>query len=118
VSVIARDLHLEGTLSSGGSIHVEGTVVGTIQAGRLVHVAEGGIVEGDIEAHEAILSGEVNGSIIADGRVEVHAAAVIHGDITTPRLVVNEGGVVCGDVHMAMPKRADEPASEPVAKAS
>ena len=118
VSIIARDLHVEGTLSSSGVIHVEGTVVGTLRAGHLVLVAKGGTVEGDIHAQEAILGGEVNGSILADGRVEVQAAAVIHGDITTPCLVVNEGGVVCGDVHMTKPKGTGAPGSGPIIDAS
>ncbi len=104
VSIIACDLRVEGTLSSSGVIRVEGTVVGTIRAEYLVLVAKGGTVEGDIHAQEAILDGEVNGSILADGRVDVQAAAVIHGDIKTPCLIVDEGATVCGHVHMAKPK--------------
>ncbi len=111
VSIIARDLHVEGTLSSSGVIRIEGTVVGTVRAERQVLVARGGIVEGDIHAQEAILDGEVNGSIVADGRVEVQAAAVIHGDIKTPCLVVDEGATVCGHVHMAKPKGTGDPES-------
>ena len=73
------------------SLHrVEGTVVGTIPAGHLVLVAKGGTVEGDIHAQEAILDGEVNGSILADGRVDVQAEAVIHGDIKTPCLTATD----------------------------
>jgi cytoskeletal protein CcmA (bactofilin family) len=110
-SIIACDLHVEGTLSSSGVIRVEGTVVGTVRAEQLVLVAEGGTVEGDIQAQEVILAGEVKGSILADGRVEVQAAAVIHGQINTPFLVVDEGARVCGPVHMAKPKGTGDPGS-------
>jgi cytoskeletal protein CcmA (bactofilin family) len=44
VSIIARDLRVEGTLTSSSVIRVEGTVVGIIRAERQVLVARGGIV--------------------------------------------------------------------------
>ena len=112
VSIIARDLRVDGTLSSSSAIRIEGTVVGTIQAEHQVLVARRGTVEGDIHSQEAILDGEVVGSIFADGRVEVQASAVIHGDITTPSLSVEEGAVVRGQVHMAPPTGAREPSDD------
>jgi cytoskeletal protein CcmA (bactofilin family) len=112
VSIIARDLHVEGTLSSSGLIRVEGTVVGTVRAEHSVLVAEGGSVEGDIHAQETILGGDVNGSILADGRVEVQATAVINGSIETPYLIVEEGAQVCGPVHMAKSKGTADPGSD------
>ena len=70
-SIIARDLRVEGGLSSSSVIRIEGTVVGTVRAQRQVLVVKGGTVEGDIYTPEAILDGEVRGSILAEGRVEV-----------------------------------------------
>ncbi len=75
-------------------------------------VVKGGTVEGDIYAPEVILDGEVRGSILAEGRVEVQVSAVIHGDITTPRLEVAEGAAVCGHIHMKKPTGAPEPRGE------
>ncbi len=114
LSIIARDLRVEGVLTSRGVIRIEGTVVGTVRAERQVLVAKGGTVEGDIYTPEAILDGEVRGSILAEGRVELHVSAVIRGDITTPRLGVAEGATVCGHIHMERPKGAPGPrAQEP-----
>ena len=111
MSIIASGLQVEGTLSGSGVIRIEGTLVGTVRAEHLVHVAEGGTVEGDIHAQEAILGGEVTGSILADRRVKVQATAVIHGDIKTSYLVVDEGAEVCGPVHMTMQNRTGDPES-------
>jgi cytoskeletal protein CcmA (bactofilin family) len=36
--------------------------------------------------------------------MEVQTSAVIHGDITTSRLAVDEGAVICGHIHMTKPK--------------
>ena len=109
LSIIARDLRVEGGLTSSGVIKIEGTVVGTVRAERQVLVAKGGTVEGDICTPEAIVDGEVRGSILAGERVEVQASAVMQGDVTTPRLVVAEGAVVCGHIDVGVPKAVPEP---------
>ncbi len=111
-SIIARDLRVEGGLSSSGVIRIEGTVVGTVRAERQVLVVKGGTVEGDIYAPEVILDGEVRGSILAEGRVEVQVSAVIHGNITTPRLGMAEGAAVCGHIHMGNRKLLPDPAEK------
>ncbi len=112
LTIIARDLRVEGWLTSSGVIKIEGTVVGTVRAERQVLVAKGGTVEGDICTPEAIVDGEVRGSILAGERVEVQASAVIQGDVTTPRLGVAEGAVVCGHIDVGVPKAVPGPSAE------
>jgi cytoskeletal protein CcmA (bactofilin family) len=112
VSIIASDLNVEGTLSSIGTIRVEGTVVGTVRAEHQVLVAKGGIVEGDIFTQEVILGGEVKGSIYADGRAVVEATAVIHGTIKAPCLAVDEGAKIYGQIQMARSKGTGDPGSD------
>ncbi len=46
-----------------------------------------------MHAREAVLDGEITGSIVAE-RVEVQASAVIHGDITASKLIIHEGAVL------------------------
>ncbi len=100
LSIIGAGLRVEGDLSSDGVVKVEGTVVGTVRASRQVLVAKGGVVEGDIVTHEAIIGGEVRGGIGAQERVELQATSVVHGDITTKRLFVQEGGEINGVIRM------------------
>ena len=110
LSIVGADLRIEGDLHAGGAVRIDGTVVGRVQAEGQVLVTDGGIVEGDIHTHEAILGGEVRGSVVAE-RVELTATSVIQGDITTTRLLVHEGATLCG--HIRVPK--SEVASEPTA---
>jgi len=100
LSIIGTGLRVEGDLSSDGVVKVEGTVVGTVRATRQVLVAKGGVVEGDIVTDEAIIGGEVRGGIGAQERVELQATSVVHGDITTKRLFVQEGGEINGVIRM------------------
>ncbi len=113
LSILAADVRVEGTLSTAGVIRIEGIVIGKVQAERLVVVAKGGIVEGDIHAWEAVLSGKVIGSVLCNGRVELQPSAVLEGNITTPRLVVHEGAVVRSRIRMGTQNRAPSSHLEP-----
>jgi len=57
-------------------------------------------VEGDVISREAIIGGEVRGSIRADERIEIQSTSVVHGDIAAKRLLVQEGGEINGVVRM------------------
>jgi cytoskeletal protein CcmA (bactofilin family) len=101
VSVIGVGMQVVGSIESPGTVKVAGTVLGNVSAGGQVLVARGGRVDGDVQAPEAVLDGEISGSILAGERVEIQASAVIRGDITTPRLMVHEGAVL--DVRVTKP---------------
>jgi len=102
LSILAKGVRLVGTLETSGVVRVEGEVAGDLHArGGQVLVAAGGVVEGDVEAALAVVAGEVRGQIVADQLVELKAGSVVLGDITTPRITVEEGGAVTGMLRMA-----------------
>jgi cytoskeletal protein CcmA (bactofilin family) len=100
LSIIGTGMRVVGDITTEGVVKVEGTVVGTIHAGRQVLVAKGGVVEGDIFAREAIIGGEVRGGVEGSERVELQNTSVVHGDVATRRLLVQEGGEINGVVRM------------------
>ena len=101
ISVIGSNMRVFGRVHSPSVVSVEGTVLGTVSADDQVIVTKGGRVEGDVEAREVVLNGEVHGSVDARERLEIQASAVVHGDLHAPRLMVLEGAVVDGEVCMA-----------------
>ena len=100
LSIVAKDLTITGNLQAQGVIRIEGRVVGNVQAGDQVLLCDGGVVEGDVVAREAVVGGRVLGSITGEERVELQASAVVQGDIATRRLTIQEGGRVNGAVRM------------------
>ncbi len=100
-SVIDASMQVVGRVHSTAVVTVAGTVLGPVSADDQVIVRKGGRVEGDVEAREVVLNGEVHGSVDARERLEIQASAVVHGDLHAPRLMVQEGAVVDGDVSMA-----------------
>ncbi len=100
LSIIAVGMTVRGDLESNGTVKVEGTVEGHVQAKNQVLVAKGGVVDGDIDAREAVIGGQANGAIRALERVEIQSGATVNGDITTRRISVAEGGSLNGLIRM------------------
>src|SRR5439155_24082243 len=85
LSIIGTGMRVVGDISADGVVKIEGTVVGTVRAGRQALVGRGGEVEGDVISREAIIGGEARGSIRADERIEIQATTAVHGDIAAKR---------------------------------
>lgn len=100
LSIIGHGMRVVGDIAADGVVKIEGAVVGTVRAAKQVLVAKGGEVEGDVVSREAIIGGEVRGGIYAEERVELQATSVVHGDISTKRLFVQEGGEINGVLRM------------------
>ena len=64
-TIVAPGSTVKGSLRSEGGIHIDGTVLGDVEAATYVIVAEGARVEGDIHAREVYLGGLVTGDIWA-----------------------------------------------------
>jgi cytoskeletal protein CcmA (bactofilin family) len=100
LSIIGAGMRVVGDISADGVVKIEGTVNGSVRAAKQVLVARGGEVEGDVVSREAIIGGEVRGAIYAEERVELQATSVVHGDVHTKKLFVQEGGEINGVLRM------------------
>ena len=100
LSIIGAGMRVVGDISADGVVKIEGSVSGTVRAAKQVLVARGGEVEGDVVSREAIIGGEVRGAIYAEERVELQTTSVVHGDVHTKRLLVQEGGEINGVLRM------------------
>lgn len=100
VSIVGPGMKIVGDCSSDGTIRVEGKVEGSVKAGKSVVVGKDGKVKGDISTQDAIIAGEVNGSVTADSRIELQSTCRVQGDIRSRRVKLDEGGRVDGQLHM------------------
>jgi cytoskeletal protein CcmA (bactofilin family) len=85
---------LEGDISGGGEIQVEGTIKGDIRVEH-VTVGDGGTVEGGIYAEAVEVRGKVSGSITAK-QVRLYGACQVDGDITHEQLAMETGAFFQG----------------------
>jgi cytoskeletal protein CcmA (bactofilin family) len=98
--VIDQGCEFEGKLCFQGTVRIGGTFRGEIFTADTLIVSEGARVHGQIEAGTVIISGEVNGTVRARNRVEIHRPAIFRGDILTPSLSVDDGVIFEGSSKM------------------
>jgi cytoskeletal protein CcmA (bactofilin family) len=96
VTVIGQGARLEGTVVSAGSLRVDGQVRGKIQADGDVMLSAPSQVEADIHAENVSIAGKFKGNIVVKNGAELARGGRVDGNITSKTLVVQEGGVFCG----------------------
>jgi len=100
ISIIGPGMRVVGDCETDGTLRIEGRVEGTVRAGKAVVVGKDGSVHGDLVTQDAIVGGRVNGTVVAESRLELQATCVVEGEIRARRLKLDEGGQVNGSVHV------------------
>ena len=93
-SLIAPDMTLEGNITGGGEIQIDGVIKGDVRVEH-VTVGDGGAVEGGIYAEAVEVRGKVSGSITAK-QVRLYGACHVDGDITHEQLAMETGAFFQG----------------------
>ncbi|UCG11717.1 MAG: polymer-forming cytoskeletal protein [Deltaproteobacteria bacterium] len=114
---IGSDTIFDGRISSAGSVCVEGSLRGEIEAKGEVVVGYGGKVEADIDANSVTVGGQVVGNIVAHTRFELSATGRVTGDVETTTTSIAEGGLLDGFCRMKPEIEAVDPHLEPLALA-
>jgi cytoskeletal protein CcmA (bactofilin family) len=112
ISIIGPGMQVVGDCRTEGTLRIEGSVKGTIHAGKAVVLGKDGRVDGDISTQDAVIGGHVAGSIVAESRLELQATCTVEGEIRARRLKLDEGGKVNGTIQVgdASAARAGGPA--------
>lgn len=99
--LIGQGIKVSGDISFADQLQVEGKVVGKVSStsGVLV-VGETGELEAQVNVGTCVIHGSLYGDLIANGRVEIRKTGKVHGDVTTPVLLVEEGAVFNGAIKM------------------
>jgi cytoskeletal protein CcmA (bactofilin family) len=109
ISIIGPGMRVIGDCETDGTLRIEGTVEGTVRAGKAVVIGKDGEVKGDVFTQDAIIGGRVTGSVVAESRLELQATSIIDGEIRARRIKLDEGGringtVQTGDVRQPVPE--------------
>ena len=116
-SLIAADMTLEGNISGGGDIQIDGLIKGDVRVEH-VTVGDGGQVEGGIYAEAVEVRGKVSGSITAK-QVRLYGACHVDGDITHEQLAMETGAFFQGrSLRLQRPASQPVPAAKPAAAAA
>ncbi len=101
---------IRGDVVFSDLLRVHGQVSGTVTSEHELLVGEGGVVEGEIAVGRLVVAGTVKGTVRVKESLMIHGTGRVQAEVFAPKLIVDEGGVLEGLVHMT---RCDNPSEPP-----
>jgi len=95
-SIIGEGAHFSGDISLKGLFRIDGDFSGTIKKADKVLIGRNGRAQCSIHAGTVVIGGVVKGDIITTEKVVVLSTGMVIGNISTPRLMVEDGVVLNG----------------------
>ena len=101
-ALLGRGTRYSGKLHFTGRVRIEGDFEGEIRGKDVLVIGSGANVEGDIEVAVCIVTGgRVDANIRASDAIELHAPAVVRGDLHAPNVFIDRGVQFEGNCKMA-----------------
>lgn len=97
---LGEGTEFEGLLSFEGTVRVDGSFKGEIQTENCLIVGETALIQAEVNVGNLIVMGRLVGNVTATQRIEMAASAHIKGDLHTPSLIMQEGAILEGNIHM------------------
>lgn len=105
LTVIGPGAQFNGDLECPGDLRIEGTVLGSVRAGRL-RLGPQGIIEGEVSAEDMMIEGVVRGPL--RGRhIHLMAGSCVAGDLTSETIAIDTGARLTGAVWQAQDEARD-----------
>jgi cytoskeletal protein CcmA (bactofilin family) len=100
-SYLGPGLRIRGEITGNEDLRLDCKVEGLVSVGGFrLTVGSSAHVNGDIVAREAMISGQVTGDIRACDRIDIVKSASIEGDLSTAKIVIEEGAYFKGGVEI------------------
>lgn len=99
LTLISEGCKFEGNLSSPSTTKVEGHVVGNLRGESGIIIGERGVIEGNVNAVDVVISGNVKGNIKAH-KLEIKKSGSLEGDIIVEEFVTESGCKFNGNCKM------------------
>jgi cytoskeletal protein CcmA (bactofilin family) len=107
---LGSSLHVKGEITGSEDLLIDGSVEGLIQLDeRKLTVGATAKVTADIIAREVVVYGTVKGNLRAKDRIEIKKDGSVNGDLTTSRIMIEDGAYFKGSIEID--KSADKDAS-------
>jgi cytoskeletal protein CcmA (bactofilin family) len=95
-TILADDLHINGTMTFKTSVMIKGTFEGQIMSEGLLVVNHKAAVNATITTKSLISHGDIQGDVTASDQVVLKETAVHTGNITTPSITMENGAIMNG----------------------
>jgi cytoskeletal protein CcmA (bactofilin family) len=100
-AVIGPSIHIDGDLRGEEDLIIEGEVNGTVQLrNNTLTIGPQGKVSAEVYAHSVFVEGYMEGDLFGSERVCVRKSAQVRGNITSPRISLEDGARFKGSIEM------------------
>lgn len=121
-ALIGSSIKIEGSLSGGEDLFVEGRVKGKIDLDQHnVTIGTTGRIKADIQGQSIVVMGEVEGNLYGSEQIILRKSSKVRGDLFSPRVSLEDGSDFKGSIDMtskpaveAKPSQKDIAAVKPL----
>ena len=106
---LGASLHIKGEITGNEDLQIDGSVEGLVQLeDRKLVVGASARVTADIIAREIMVYGNVKGNLRARDRIEIKKDGSVVGDLTTARIMIEDGAYFKGSIEIDKAGEAGE----------
>jgi len=98
---LGQGAEFEGKLIFNGSVRIDGKFQGEIFGQGSLVVGQGALVKANITVKSVYISGDVQGDIEVNEKMNIHATGKFSGNVRTPVFIMEEGAFFDGRSYMA-----------------
>lgn len=118
VGHIGKSVQIKGELTGSEDLYLDGEIEGTIDLrDHSLIIGPNGKIKAGITARDLVVHGKVEGNITATGRVELRKSCTLIGDVSTQRIVIEDGAFFKGAIDIKE-KDAKAESRKPMAAAA
>jgi cytoskeletal protein CcmA (bactofilin family) len=100
-AVIGPSIHIDGDVRGEEDLLIEGEVSGTVNLkNNSLTIGPQGKVTADVYAHSIYVDGYLEGDLFGSERVHIRKSAQVKGNVTSPRVSVEDGAKFKGAIEM------------------
>ncbi len=98
---LGKSIVVRGEVKGAEDLIIDGRVEGTVQLGdNRLTIGPNANVAADLVARDVLVMGQVQGNILATGRVELRAGCMVEGDVRALRLAIEDNAGFHGKVDL------------------
>jgi cytoskeletal protein CcmA (bactofilin family) len=98
VCIIAFGTNIDGNISIGGDMRLDGTITGDVKCSGRVVMSSNASIKGNIVCNSLVSEGKVVGNISASDKVHFMATAQVKGNISYKGIKVDNGAILNGQL--------------------
>ena len=93
---------ISGDIVAKNDFRIDGTLTGNLTCDTRIIIGESGNINGNIICASAIIQGKLTGTIKVSDTLEVNSKAIINGEVSTGKLIIENGAIFNVKCEMGM----------------